>query len=168
MRPQRASAPAPAPVAPLPPRGPGRRVPFSMPIDICSALRLSRPLQGYSPLCADPAAASQPPEPRGPRFVRVVLSPTSSLGALTCQSAGLRATSRHPPVIGPVPDIHWIILSVLLTSRVPPRFSPELPPSARRGPGACISQLLPRQHWPSGGSETLGMFRCSASVSFMR
>ena len=33
MRPLNANAPAAFPVAPLPPRGPGRRVPFSMPID---------------------------------------------------------------------------------------------------------------------------------------
>ena len=52
--------------------------------------------------------------------MRVVLSRTSSLADLIRQSGGLRATSRHPPVIGPVPDIHRIILSVLLTFRTFP------------------------------------------------
>ena len=46
-----------------------------------------------------------------------MLSRTSSLTDLIRQSGELRAPSRHPPVIGAVLDIHWIILSVLLTFR---------------------------------------------------
>ena len=69
------------------------------------------------PLCAAPVHSSSPPAPRGPRSSRVVLSRPSSLPDLIRQSGGLRALSRHPPVMGPVPDIHWIILSVLLTFR---------------------------------------------------
>ena len=49
---------------------------------VCSALRLPRPPQGCPPLGAAPAAASQPPEPGGPRSVRAVLSRTSSPGGL--------------------------------------------------------------------------------------
>ena len=45
----------------------------------------------------------------GPRSVRVMLSRTSSLTDLIRQSGELPAISRHPPVIGPVLDIHWII-----------------------------------------------------------
>ena len=53
-------------------------------------------------------------------------------------------------------------------SRVSLRLSPGLPPSVRRGPGTCSSQLLPHRRWPSGRSETLGVLRLSASISFLR
>ena len=85
---------------------------------VLSVLRRPGPPQGYAAtVCGTPPAASPPPVPRGPRSVRVMLSRTSSLTDLIRQSGELPAISRHPPVIGPVLDIHWIILSVLLTFR---------------------------------------------------
>ena len=69
-----------------------------------------------APVCGS-LPVSSPPAPRGPRFVRVVLSRSSSLADLIRQSGELPATSRHPPVIGAVLDIHRVILSALLTFR---------------------------------------------------
>ena len=45
MRAQRVNAPAPAPVAPLPPRGPGRGVPFSMPRSVPFSMPIGNPTE---------------------------------------------------------------------------------------------------------------------------
>ena len=90
----------------------------------------------WPPLRAPHTLPPSPPEPRGPRSVRVVLSRTSPLADLIRQSGELRALSRHPPVIGPVLDIHRIILSALLTFRIFPAVLSRI--AAFSTPGAPL------------------------------
>ena len=124
---------------------------------VLSVLRRPGPPQRYAAtVCGTPPAASPPPVPRGPRSVRVMLSRTSSLTDLIRQSGELPAISRHPPVIGPVLDIHWIILSVLLTFRAFTAVLSRIAACNTPGAPAACSSVLPQRHWPSGKGETLG------------
>ena len=70
--------------------------PAMPPVGFCvySALRRHHPPIDRPPLCAETSAAPSPPEPRGPRSDRVVLSRPSTLGDLIRQSGELPAISR--------------------------------------------------------------------------
>ena len=67
-----------------------------------------------------PQPASPPLAPGGPPSVRVVMSRTSWIADFICQSGGLPAPSRHPPVIDAVPDIHGIFVPALPAFRTFP------------------------------------------------
>jgi len=116
---------------------------------VCYSLRDVRPPARLPASVCGPLALLAPPEPRGPRSRRVLLSPPSSLGT---SSASLETSASLPSMAGYsdglwhsrvlLPGLHTFRTSATVLSRIAAC-------SFRRESGTC-TPILPYQRWPSG------------------
>jgi len=116
---------------------------------VCCSLWNGRPPARLPASVCGPLAKLVPPEPRGPRSSRVLLSLPSSLGDLIRQSGDLWLLSQH----GCYSSSLWhsrALLPGLHTFRTFPAVLSRIAVcSFRRESGTC-TPILPYQRWPSG------------------